>query len=177
MSTESDGEAQGDDDETQYATDDDIAYLTQQLIKLENEMGELRETVEIKEDRIADLEAEVERLDSRTDMLRLVEDADQLDAKQRSATLLMHLRRKAENSDGTSAVNHDQAEEAMHFPEVHRTTIYSDMERCEDLVGDEDVCSYTPKSEGTTDEALLRLNLNNGSIPGAALSTGSTRGE
>jgi ABC-type phosphate transport system auxiliary subunit len=117
--------------------------------------------VEALAERVAELETQVAELDERTDMLRLIDEADTMDASQRSAALLQHCIRKIRASDRLSEVtiNRDTAEEALHHPDVDRTTIYSDMQRCERLVGDEDICRYAKASETVSGDAELTVDL------------------
>jgi septal ring factor EnvC (AmiA/AmiB activator) len=122
---------------------------------LEDELGACGE-------RIDGLEDAVTRLDARTDLLEIVESADEMGARQRSATLVQHLHRAAmarerRGEPPAAAVNRDEAEEALHYPDVERTTIYRDMERAARLVGDEDVLAYT--------SGELRLDLAAGTLP------------
>lgn len=97
------------------------------------------------------IERELAELDARTDLLDLVEAADNVDGRQRSVALLQHLKRQAESSNDSAAVDREAAESALHHPDVDRTTIYDDMRRAARLVGDEAVCRY--------DEGKLRLDL------------------
>lgn len=98
------------------------------------------------EERISELASQVERVDERTDMLDLIEQADTVSYEQRSAALFQHLKRQAnarpDDQPARASADHDDAEKALHFPDVERTTIYRDMQRVERWVGDEDVCWY-----------------------------------
>lgn len=142
-------------------------YVMEDMSALETLVEEFREEVE----KVDSIENQVNDLDARTDMMRIVENADQLDAKQRSATILQHLQRAAKSNgeDGISKakITRDRVEEILHYPDVHRTTLYTDMERCVDLVGNKDVCSYDGGSPAT-----LSLDLRNGGVPAAATNTG-----
>lgn len=145
-------------------------YVRSELAAYDARIDELEEQVDSKDDRIEVLESRVEELESRTDMLRLVEDSDQLDGEQRSAALLQHLHRKATNGSGAdrAAVTREKAEEVLHFPDIHRTTYISDMERCVDLVGDESVCWYEGRDGGPSREARLILDVDGEELPGDA---------
>lgn len=111
-------------------------------------------------DRIDELETRVATLEERTDMLRLIEESDQLDAKQRSTALIQHAVQEVRNSSRTKVTyDRDRAEEILHYPDVDRTTIYSDMERCERLIADADICEYYKASHTDTGAAELRFNM------------------
>lgn len=130
-----------------------VDRLSDRLWDLEDENATLRDEVADLRKQLANRDAVIERLseridglDRRTDLLQLVEQADEMDGTQRSAALLQHLKRKAEaRSDGEparAAVDREQADEALHYPDVERTTIYRYMERAARLVGNRDVCWY-----------------------------------
>jgi len=140
------------------------------------EIEALEAQLEAKDDRIDQLEARVEEIDSRTDLMRVIEQSDDMTAKQRSVALLQHLQRAAEkqatdgsvNSGAKSSVTREQAEIALQHPDVDRTTIYTDMQRAARLVGDEDVCWYDSDSDGGS---RLWLDLDAGKLP-AEFNTG-----
>jgi len=128
---------------------DDLAELTARVDDLEATVAE-----------IDDLEERVARLEERTDMLRLIEEADQLDVDQRRAALWQHCVREARDArHGVIALDHDDVERVLHYPEVHRTTLYTDMREVADAIDAEGVARYVPQDEGETDEALLRVDL------------------
>lgn len=145
-------------DQVEDAIDSRLDGIVEYVESLEESIDGLRQTVvqqdcelERKEERIIELEQEfrdrIEELEERTDMLRLVEQADAADGKQRSQALLQHLKRKAQSRqrdghDPVAVIDAEAAEEALHHPDVHRTTIYSDMERVERLIGDKQACRY-----------------------------------
>jgi len=133
---------------------EDITALEERLDSLERENKRLRE-------RVAEL-------DARTDMLELVESTDDLDGEGRSTALLQHMQRKiAARPDDTCrlTVDRDTAEEALHYPDVDRTTIYDDMRRCARLVGDEDRCWYAKKGTSPRPgESVLVLHLPDGEL-------------
>lgn len=141
-------------------------YVRSELAKYDARIDELEDLADAKDDRIEELETRVQELESRTDMLRLVEDSDQLDGEQRSAALLQHLHKKATNTSGAdrAAITRDRAEEVLHYPDIHRTTYISDMERCVRLVGDVDVCWYEGRDEGPSRDARLILDLEGGEM-------------
>lgn len=147
-----------------------VEALSRRLETLESEQETLEEELAAKDEQIAALEQRVEQLDKRTDLLQLIQNSDEMTGQQRSATLLQHLRRAAESSDGNSddptssrqaAVTREQAEIALQHPDVDRTTIYDDMRRAVRLVDDEDVCWYD--SDGSP--SRLHLDLEAGELP------------
>jgi len=146
-----------------------VDALSTQLSDLREELHDEREQrrdlerqLDERDERIEDLEDEVARLDARTDLLRLVEDTDKMDGHQRAVALVQHLHsaaraREKRDEPPAATVDRDEAEEALHFPDVERTTIYRDMERAARLVGVEDVLEYTGGE--------LTLDLEGGSLP------------
>lgn len=137
--------------------------VREQLDEEREQRRDLERQLDERDERIADLEDEVNRLDARTDLLEIVENADQMDARQRAVTLVQHLHRAAKarerrDEPPAAAVNRNEAEEALHYPDVERTTIYRDMERAARLVGNEDVLKYA--------DGELRIDLNAGTLPG-----------
>lgn len=109
------------------------------------------------------LERKIDRLEDRTDMLDLAKNANSLDGEQRSLALIQHLRQKAlsrreRGEPEKAAVTRDEAEEALHYPDIHRTTLYDDMNRAAELVDDRRLLRY----EG----GELRLDLEKGTLPG-----------
>jgi len=142
--------------------DDDFQrYVREQLANYETRIEDLEDDLEAKDDRIAELEAAVDELDARTDLLRFVEESDQLDGVQRSAALLQYLHDEATETDGTAAVTKDKARTVLHHPDIDRTTYYSDFKRVCRWVGDRDVCDYQSKTGGDT---RLVLDLTAGEI-------------
>lgn len=123
---------------------------------LQQELRESRETIE-------ELREEISRIDERTDLLELVDDADQLDGEQRAAVLIQHLHKKAKarerrDEPASAVIDRSGAEEALHFPEeLDRTTFYKDMDRAERLVGDTDLLKYS--------NGELCLDLEEGALP------------
>jgi len=150
----------------------DIAALEEQIDELQTRLDELEQ-----------LRERVDELDARTDMMQLVEDSDDLDARGRSVRLLQHMQRKADRN-GLSRIrlNHEAAVEALHYPDLDRTTIYTDLRRCARLVGDKELCWYESADAGTTDQAALVLDYDQfraaaaaGSVdPDVVFSTAST---
>jgi chromosome segregation ATPase len=151
-------------------TDSEMVVSPQRFQALATKLGALEDDLQEERDRRADLEATVDEqaetisrlqqrvaeLDDRTDMLSLVEDADQADGQQRSAALIQHLvraaqRREQRDEPPRQAVDRAEAEQALHYPDVDRTAIYHDMQRAERLFGDEAVLWY--------DDGELKINL------------------
>jgi len=142
-----------------------LARLDNRIDELEDRVETQQATIEHQQEAIDRLERENEELRARTDLLSLVEDSEEMDGFQRSVTLLQHLQNKAQQEAGrgrseSAAVDHDKALEALHHPGVDRTTVYSDFQRAERLVGDTDVCRY----DGGRPARLI-LNLENGDLP------------
>jgi len=138
-----------------------VSGLREELHDEREQRAELRDELEARDERINELEAEVARLDARTDILEVVENADKMSGKQRAVTLVQHLHRASkarERRDDPPAatIDRDEAEEALHYPNIDRTTIYRDMERAARLI-DSDALQYT--------NGELRLDLDAGSLP------------
>lgn len=138
--------------------------------EIENLRGELQkgreERCRLEEDN-DNLRDQVEELQARTDLLRLVQNSDDLNGKGRSVALIQHLRRAATSQrergrNPKASVNREEAESALHHPDVDRTTIYDDMRRAVRLVDDEDVLRYNSSSGGGSQ---LELNLEAGDLP------------
>lgn len=146
--------------------EDNLAAEREQRRELEAENEELRQ-------RINDL-------DARTDLLNLVEKADEMSGKQRSVALIQHLRRAAERqadrgNKAKSSVNREGAEAALQYPSVDRTTLYDDMRRAARLVGNKHVLWYESASGG---DSRLKLNLEAGDLPtGIVGAAGNNGGE
>lgn len=85
-----------------------------------------------------------------------------MDGHQRAVALVQHLHsaaraREKRDEPPAATVNRDEAEEALHFPDVDRTTIYYDMKRAARLVRDGDVLEYA--------DGELTLDLERGRSP------------
>lgn len=124
------------------------------------------------------LREEIEQLNARTDLLRLVEDSDEMTGEQRSVALIQNLRRAAEKErdrgrEAKSSVNREEAERALHHPDVDRTTIYDDMRRAARLVDNEHVLKYVSGSGGGS---RLKLNLEAGDLPHEAVGQHTNNG-
>ena len=171
MSTHCNDDAQtGDDASFERFVRSELARYDSRIEDLEAELEEKNETISRLRDR-------VNEIDARTDMLRLVEDSDQLDGQQRSAALLQHMQKEARNKSDKdrTAIDRDAADRILHYPDVDRTTIISDMKRCQRMVGDKEICWYEGRDDGNTRSARLVLDLTAGELP-ADLSTKSNGG-
>jgi len=138
---------------------------------LEEQLQEEREERRRLEEENADLREEVQRLDARTDLLRLVENSDDLASEQRQIALIQHLKRAAERErdrgrEAKASVNREEADAALKYPDIDRTTIYDDMRRAASLVENDDVLRYDSSSGG---ESRLKLNLDAGALPGSVV--------
>lgn len=130
-------------------------HLMDDLVALEEAVAELEERL----DSFDELQERVERLEERTDMLRRIEQADQSDADQRRAALWQHCVRKAQHAPTNSvALNKDDVEEALHYPDIHRTTFYDDMMSVANQTSG-DVAQYVGADASQTGEAELRVDL------------------
>ncbi|WP_246391739.1 hypothetical protein [Halosimplex pelagicum] len=122
-----------------------VSSLREQLDDEREQRAELEDQLAARDERIHDLEEEVARLDARTDILEVVETADKMTGKQRTVTLVQHLHRAAKarerrDEPAAATVDRDEAEEALHFPDIDRTTVYRDMERAARLVDGSVLC-------------------------------------
>ncbi|WP_233563267.1 hypothetical protein [Haloarcula sp. Atlit-7R] len=138
-----------------------VSGLREELHDEREEREELEDELAARDERIDKLEAEVARLDARTDILEVVENADKMSGKQRAVTLVQHLHRAAKarerrDEPPAATVDRDEAEEALHYPNIDRTTIYRDMERAARLI-DGGALQYS--------NGELRLDLDAGSLP------------
>jgi septal ring factor EnvC (AmiA/AmiB activator) len=138
-----------------------VSGLRDELHDERDEREELKDELAARDERIDELEAEVARLDARTDILEVVENADKMTGKQRAVTLVQHLHRAAKarerrDEPPAATVDRDEAEEALHYPNIDRTTIYRDMERAARLI-DGSALQY--------ENGELRLDLDAGSLP------------
>ena len=138
-----------------------VSGLREELHDERDEREALADELAARDERIDELEAEVARLDARTDILEVVENADKMTGKQRAVTLVQHLHRAAKarerrDEPPATTVDRDEAEEALHYPNIDRTTIYRDMERAARLI-DSSALQY--------ENGELRLDLDAGSLP------------
>jgi len=146
---------------------DKTELIYKDLYALEERVAELEKQL----DALEALRDRVDDIDARTDIMQLVEDSDDLDGKGRSIRLLQHMQRKASRQNLTTiSLTRDQADEALHYPDVDRTTIYTDMRRCVRLLGDEAICWYEGSDQGTHDESEVYLDV-------TALQDAATAGE
>jgi len=142
-------------------------FVRSELARYDSRIETLEDELDAKDDEIERLRERVQDLDARTDMMRLIEDSDDLGPHQRSTALLQHLREEARNStaDDSTAINRDRVERVLHYPDIDRTTFITDMKRCVKLVGDKDICWYEGRDDGETREARLVLDLTGGDLP------------
>ncbi|WP_435179822.1 hypothetical protein [Halorussus sp. AFM4] len=142
-------------------------YLKDKLKDERDRHRELATELKATKKHLQELEDEIGQLDSRTDILTLVQNSDEMDGEQRSTAIIQHLHRAAQKQHdrggpAKSSVNRDEAEAALQYPDVDRTTIYRDMERAVRLVGDERVLWYDGASGG---ESRLKLSLESEDLP------------
>lgn len=136
---------------------------------------ELREELQARDERIDELEAElaavreeVADLQDRTDLLRLLDSADAADAQQRRVALIQHLDRKA-GDEGVARIDREGAEDALHHPDLHRTTFLKDMEEAAGLI-EGDVLRYDGDEPAT-----LTLDRTVGDLPSQYRAGGGRR--
>jgi len=72
-----------------------VSGLREELHDEREQRAEIEDELEARDERIEELEAEVARLDARTGILEVVENADKMSGKQRAVTLVQHLHRAA----------------------------------------------------------------------------------
>lgn len=147
---------------------DGLASAWAEIDGLKEHLEEEREARQRLEEANESLQEEIARLDARTDLLRLVESSDDMDAKQRRVALIQHLKQAAERNrsrdrDAKASVNRNEAEAALQYPDINRTTIYDDLRKAPGLVQDEDVLWYESSSGGNS---RLKLDLENCDLPG-----------
>lgn len=127
---------------------EDLAALSERVDDIETYL----ETIE-------DLRERVQRLEERTDMLRLIEEADQLDAQQRRAALWQHCVREARHASSDAiALDHADVQRVLHHPDVHRTTLYEDMRQVAAQTPD-GVATYHAAEDTPSGDAELQVDL------------------
>lgn len=132
-----------------------IKDLRKDHVELSNEVVELREENQ-------ELRNRVDELEDETSLLRWVKNADQPDGEEAQFALIQHLYRKATqrsrqfDKPPVASVNREGAAEALHYPDIDRSTYYKWMNRAADRV-DGDVLYYG--------SGKLKLNLTVGDIP------------
>lgn len=136
---------------------------------LRAENAELREQVEALQAEKQTLEEEINQLRARTDLLALVEDSDELTAKQRQTILIQNLKRAAEKEAdrgraAKASLSPDEAEAALNHPYDDETHVYRDMKRAAALLGDTEILWYDSSGYGNT---RLKIDLTEGSVPAA----------
>lgn len=113
---------------------------------------------------------ELEEVKQRTDLLRLLEEDSKPSGEQAQAALVQHLYRKAKQREEklgrrpTASLDREQAAEALHHPDVHRTTYNKWMQRAADRV-DSAALQY--------DDGRLKINLQAGDLPERFVTEGS----
>lgn len=126
-------------------------YLTNRLESAEIERDELRERV-----------TEVE---NDTDLLRIVEDSDNVSAEQRRQIILQHMWRAVRDKpkeERLYGMDTEKVTEILHHPDVDRTTILRWMRTTPRLVGNKDVCWYDGGDSGPGGKpARIHLDLRN----------------
>jgi len=136
-------------------TDDLLDAVIEDIAELSERVDEIEERVGA----IDNLRERVQRLEERTDMLRLIEEVDQLEADQRRAALWQHCVREARQSpSGQIALNHEDVETVLHHPDVHRTTLYEDMNQVAEQTP-EGVAEYLPAEDTPSGESELQVDL------------------
>lgn len=138
----------------------DVEDMREERRALERDLKAMSERIEA-------VEAKIARLDNRTELLNLVQSSDEMNGEQRSTALVQHLYKKAQKrrdrgEHALASVNRDEAEAALQYPTVDRTTIYRDMERAVRLVDNEAVLTY---ERASGDEKRLKLNLETDELP------------
>lgn len=141
--------------------------LRAELQEMRDERCALERDLDAMSERIEAVEEKIARLDARTELLDLVQSSDEMNGEQRSTALIQHLHQKAQKrrdrgERAMASVNRDEAEAALQYPDVDRTTIYRDMERAVRLVDNEAVLTYDCTAG---DEKRLKLNLETDELP------------
>jgi chromosome segregation ATPase len=148
--------------------------LREQLQEAREERDELRTEAEDLRAENEDLREELADVDARTDLLRLVQNSDEMTAEQRQVALIQNLKRAAENQrerdrEPKASLTPEQARAALGHPHTDDSLIYKDMQRAVDLLEDKDVLWYESGGYG---ETYLKLDLTEGSIPGSITGRG-----
>ena len=129
---------------------------------LRQELEEERELRQQAMHRVDELEERVQELDQRTDLLSLLNQQQTINGGQAQAALVQHIWQKAKRREEmgkrpTASLDREAAQEALHHPDVHRTTINKWMERAADRV-DGKILQY--------DGGVLKVNLQvDGDLP------------
>lgn len=169
-------DAQNDEDE------DFVEFLHDLVIKLETRVEAVEDENEDLRKQINQLESRhgerIDELDERTDIMTLVEEAEDVSPKQRRTMLLLHMKKMAEDrarngKKKSFTVTQEQANEALHAPEIDRTTFYTDFQKLEEWVGNKNVCKYISDTGG---ESRLELDLTNGRLVDQDLPTDVANG-
>lgn len=142
------------------AIEDDLAETRKERDDLRDDVADLQEEN-------AELREEIERLHARTDLLNLVEDSDELTAKQRQTVLIQNLKRAAEKEEERgrkpkASLSPDEAEAALNHPYDDETHVYRDLKRAAKLLGNEEILWYDSSGYGNT---RLKIDLTKGDVP------------
>jgi len=146
-----------------------LSNLEDEVEEVQEELNEERQERQRLEEENEELREEIERLDARTDLLRLVQNSDEMDAETRQAALIQNLKEAAEKQrergrEPKASLSPEEAEAALGHPHKDDTLIYKDMKRAVDLLGNEDVLWYDSAGYG---ETRLKMDLSEGSISGS----------
>lgn len=126
-----------------------------QLDELSEENYRLRQQID-------ELETELAEVRESTNLLRMLKKQNQPRAEQAKAALILDLKRKAErrvdrhDKRPVASLDRDAADDVLHHPDVHRTTINKWMKRAAESV-DSDVLQY--------ESGKLKINLQVGELP------------
>lgn len=153
-------DAQNDEEE------DFVEFLHDLIIKLETRVEDLEDDKRELREELAEHKARIDELDERTDIMTLIEEAEDVTPKQRRTMLLLHMKKMAEQraKNGRKksfTVTQEQANEALHAPDIDRTTFYTDFRKIAEWVGNKDVCEYISDTGGNS---RLELDLTNGDL-------------
>jgi regulator of replication initiation timing len=136
---------------------------------LEEELQEEREERRRLEEENEELRERLDELDARTDLLSLVQNSDEMPAKQRQTALIQNLKEAAQRQDERdlepkASLTPDQARAALGHPYSDPSHVYRDMKRAAEILGDKDVLWYENGGYGDT---RLKIDLTDGDIPAA----------
>lgn len=137
--------------------------------ELEAELQEEREERQRLEEENDQLRERIDELDARTDLLSLVQNSEEMPAKQRQTALIQNLKEAAEREaerdrEPKASLTPDQAKAALGHPYADPSHVYRDMKRSAEILGDKDVLWYENDGYGDT---RLKIDLTSGDIPAA----------
>lgn len=148
-----------------------IESLEHEIGDLKEELAETKQDLEEAQRERDELRAYLNDVDSRTDMLRFVDHAEEPSAEQMRIAILQHMWRavKDENpGDRYYSMDASKTNEALHYPDVDRTTVLRWMRTTPRIVGDDGVCWYDGGDAGPSGEparVFLDLRGNGASLP------------